>query len=341
MRVRQRGAWAARCALAAGLLAGCREAPSPRPPPTTPRPLPYATRAGNPLSGLPARAQAAFAPVEATLTPGEGDSLVELGRMLFSDPRLGRGERSCAGCHPVDGWGASSGGARDAPSVYNAALRPSLYWDGRASDVEDQIRMALVNTEEMAQPDEAAAARAIAAIPGYAPFFVASFGSDDVTPDRMISAIAAFERRLTTPGPLDRYLMDDLDALTHEQALGMSMFIDAGCVTCHNGPTLGKGQQRLGVVEPYPTADMGVFAVSQRESDRGVFAVPGLRNVANTGPWLHDGSIKTLHEVVSLMGRYQLGRELDPEQTTSIVAFLGALTGERPGRLAGAPLTLP
>ncbi len=339
--ISRRGWWFAGWVIAMSMTA-CREAPAPREAPTVPRPLPYAERGGNALAGLPRRARAAFAPLEATSYPGESDALVDLGRALFHDPRLSAGaDLSCASCHPLDAGGSSTGGERDAPSVYNAALRPTTYWDGRASTLEQQVRMSLVGDAELGLADEAEAVRAIEAIPGYARHFTDTFGDQQVTADRLVAAIVAYERRLITPGAFDRYLMDDTSALTQPQAAGLSMFIEAGCMTCHAGATLGMGQQRLGVVEPYPTEDLGVYAVTGRESDRGVFAVPSLRNVARTGPWLHDGSIASLPEVVSMMGRYQLGRELTPEQIQSIVDFLMTLNGEPPARLAGPPLTLP
>jgi cytochrome c peroxidase len=141
------------------------------------------------------------------------------------------------------------------------------------------------------------------------------------------NAIGAFERTLITPSRFDQFLKGDDNALTPEEKKGAQAFVQTGCIACHNGATLGGMMfQKLGLVKPYPTKDMGRFEVTKNEVDKMMFKVPSLRNVAKTGPYFHDGSVKTLEEAVSQMAEYQLGKKLTPEQVTEIVTFLNSLT---------------
>ena len=145
----------------------------------------------------------------------------------------------------------------------------------------------------------------------------------------MGNAIGAFERTLITPSRFDDWLKGDAAALTADEKRGAKLFAETGCTACHNGATLG-GQmyQKLGLVKPYETKDLGRFEQTKNESDKFVFKVPSLRNVAKTGPYFHDGSIKTLPEAVSVMAEHQLGKKLDAKQVSDIVTFLNALTAK-------------
>ena len=267
---------------------------------------------------------------------------ITLGRMLYYEPRLSLSEQiSCNSCHELDRYGVdgeptSEGheghrGARNSPSVYNAALHIAQFWDGRAADVEAQAKGPVLNPIEMAMPAEAEVIARLKAIPGYAPLFAAAFpgATDPISFDDMALAVAAFERKLMTPGPFDAFLGGDDAALTPEQRAGLATFMDTGCITCHNGATVG-GQmfQKLGLVEPYPTEDVGREKVTGNPADRFVFKVPSLRNVAKTGPWFHDGSITDLNEAIRRMGRHQLGKQLSDETIASIRVFLESLTGK-------------
>ena len=143
---------------------------------------------------------------------------------------------------------------------------------------------------------------------------------------------------MLTPAPLDRFIASDANARTEAQLAGLARFVDTGCTTCHVGPTVGGGMyQKLGLVKPYVTKDPGHEKVTGNPADRGVFKVPSLRNVAETGPYFHDGSIATLPEVVRLMARHQLGKELDDQAVSEIVTFLGALTGSLDAKYAAKP----
>jgi cytochrome c peroxidase len=148
----------------------------------------------------------------------------------------------------------------------------------------------------------------------------------------MALAIGAFERGLVTPGPFDDFLRGDEGALGPEQRHGFRRFVELGCAGCHNGPALG-GQtfEAIGHVRPYPDeSDLGRFEVTGDEADRLSFRVPGLRNVAETAPYYHDGGIARLEEAVRSMATHQLGIELAPPDGAAILAFLDALTGVPP-----------
>jgi cytochrome c peroxidase len=214
--------------------------------------------------------------------------------------------------------------------VYNAALHIAQFWDGRAADVEEQAKGPVLNPVEMAMPSPADVVVVLKSIPGYAPLFAAAFPGepDPITFDNMALAIAAFERRLMTPGPFDKFLEGDDAALTPAQRAGLQTFIATGCITCHNGATVGGRMfQKLGLVEPYPTQDVGREKVTGNEADRFVFKVASLRNVAKTGPWFMDGSITDLNQAIRLMARHQLGKQLTDPDVASIRAFLESLTG--------------
>jgi cytochrome c peroxidase len=266
---------------------------------------------------------------------------IALGRMLYFDARLSKNhDISCNSCHDldrfgVDGEATSPGhkgqlGGRNSPTVLNAALHSAQFWDGRAADVEAQAKGPILNPIEMAMPDETAVLAVVNSIPGYPPLFAAAFPGDaqPVTYDNLAMAIGAFERRLITADRLDAFVSGQDAALSDAELAGLEEFLDAGCITCHMGPTIGGTLYRkLGLVRPYPTADIGREEVTGEAADRHVFKVPSLRNVEKTGPYFHDGSIASLDEAIRLMGAHQLGIDLDDAQVARIAAFLVTLTG--------------
>ena len=279
---------------------------------------------------------------------------VDLGRMLYYDPRLSKNhDISCNSCHLLASFGqdaepTSPGhrgqrGGRNSPTVYNAALHVSQFWDGRAVDVEEQAKGPVLNPIEMAMPSEAAVVAVLNSIPGYVDAFAAAFPEDPepLNYDNMARAIGAFERNLLTPGRFDEFLQGDVDKLSDTELAGLETFIETGCITCHMGPLVGGSvYQKLGLVKVYETDDQGRFELTGVEADRMVFKVPSLRNIAETGPYLHDGSIVTLEQVVSIMAEHQLGKTLSAEENASIRAFLAALTGEVDESYVAKP-TLP
>ena len=267
---------------------------------------------------------------------------IKLGRMLYYDTRLSKDRSvSCNTCHDLasygdDGAAVSTGigqqqGGRSAPTVYNAALHIAQFWDGRAPHVEAQAIGPVLNPIEMGMPDEAFVLRVLNSIPGYVELFKEAFPEDDapLTYENVGKAIGAFERKLLTPAPWDAYLKGDDSALTDAQKEGLNLFINKGCITCHQGAGVGGHMyQKLGLVKPWPTEDKGRAEVEGFESMEGFFKVPSLRNVTETAPYLHDGSVETLEEMVKKMAEYQQGHVLTDEETAKIIEFLGALKGE-------------
>ncbi len=267
---------------------------------------------------------------------------VDLGRMLYFDKRLSKDHSvSCNTCHDLasfgdDGASVSTGihkqqGGRSAPSVYNAAIHISQFWDGRAKDVEEQAVGPITNPIEMGMPDSDYVLKVVNSIPGYVEAFKAAFPDEEnpVTYDNVGKAIGAFERKLLTPAPFDAFLKGDDSALTDAEKEGFNLFLTTGCSTCHNGMGVGGHfYQKLGLVKEWPTEDLGRYEATKIETDKYFFKVPSLRNITETGPYLHDGSEKTLEGVVAKMAEYQMGRILSGEEVSSIVAFLGSLKGE-------------
>ena len=320
---------------------------------TPAEPSALAEPAGADASALADQAKAVFGPLPAA--PAEvgpvAEARVELGRQLYYDPRLSKNhDISCNSCHMLDRFGVdgeptSPGhkgvrGDRNSPTTLNASLHIAQFWDGRAADVEEQATGPVLNPVEMALPSEEHVSVVLESIPGYVALFAAAFPeqSRPATLENAGIAIGAFERGLLTPGPFDRFMAGDSSALTAQQQRGLQTFIATGCTTCHNGPAVGGAMyQKLGLVHPYENEDPGRFKVTGQEADRGVFKVPSLRNVAETGPWFHDGSITTLDEAVRLMAWHQLGRELEAAEVRDVVAFLGSLTGTVDAQYVAAP----
>lgn len=279
------------------------------------------------------------------------EAKIDLGRKLYYETRMSKsGTISCNSCHQLDAYGvdheptspghAGERGERNSPTVYNAALHVAQFWDGRAATVEEQAKGPILNPVEMGMPASTDVISVLKGIPGYAPLFEAAFPDADqpITYDRVATAIGAFERRLMTPGRLDDFIAGEPGALSDAELRGMQTFISTGCTSCHGGPAVG-GQlyQKLGLAQPYETDDLGRYEVTGKESDKYVFKVPSLRNVAQTGPYFHDGSIGTLPEAIQLMGWHQLGRELSESQIASIATFLHALTGRIPQEYVAKP----
>ena len=287
----------------------------------------------------------AFAPLPEAVPAAQGgssDDMVNLGRLLFFEPRLSKSQKiSCNSCHDlatygVDNQPTSDGhkgqkGDRNSPTVYNASAHFAQFWDGRAADVEAQAKGPILNPVEMAMPAEPVVVKVLTSMPEYVDAFKRAFPNEKkpVTYDNMARAIGAFERKLLTPSRWDKYLKGDKGALTSEEQAGFKAFTDAGCQTCHAGALLGGSfYQKLGVVKPFPrSADSGRAKVTKVASDQGVFKVPSLRNIEKTGPYFHDGATAGLDQAVRDMGEYQLGRTLTPEETTRIIDFLKVLTG--------------
>ncbi|HHL39277.1 MAG TPA: cytochrome-c peroxidase [Deltaproteobacteria bacterium] len=261
-----------------------------------------------------------------------------LGKLLFLDPRLSRsGFISCNSCHNlatggVDNLETSIGhgwqlGPRNAPTVFNAAILGSQFWDGRAKDVEAQAEGPILNPKEMAATEELVLRR-LGSIPAYVEMFRSAFPgeAEPLTYKNVARAIAAFERTLLTPSRFDEYLAGIESALTAREVRGLELFVSKGCVACHNGAAVGGASfQRFDY-----GSDQGRYEVTKDEADRKVFRVAPLRNVELTYPYFHDGKVWSLEEAVKIMAQKQLGVELTAAETADIVAFLKSLTGAQP-----------
>ncbi len=315
------------------------------------------------------QARSLFEPIPATAPALAGETVTPekqtLGKMLFFEPRLSDShDMSCATCHNlslggVDG-GALSGGhnarlaGRDVQTVLNAVFNKSQYWDGRASDLQDQVvNSVMANPKAMLKTrggplainsaeHGAAKQRAIEqlkAIPGYVEAFKKAFPEqpDSLTYDNIGHAIALFEATLITPdAPFDRWMKGDEKALDDGQKAGLKLFIEKGCATCHNGVNIGGASYaKFGVVKTppadyLPADDLGRFTVTKAVADKYAFKVPSLRNIELTAPYFHTGATFDLKQAVMLMGETQLGVALSDDEASKIVAFLHALTGKQP-----------
>lgn len=347
----RRIAWIAAACAAACLLAGLAVAQT------------------EPTPQLQATAQALFRPLpELMLDPDRpfSDELVELGKLLYYDPRLSAsGFISCNSCHNlatygVDNLPTSLGhrwavGPRNAPTVLNAALHVAQFWDGRAVDVEEQAQGPILNPIEMAMPSAEITIERIASMPGYVDAFAAAFpdAAEPLTYVNLADAIGAFERTLTTPDRFDDYLRGDAEALSSEELSGLQVFVNYGCAGCHGGAALGGTVfARFGVVEAYweatrpfvtidsPTMpmDVGRFAVTQDPADLYVFKTPSLRNITRTYPYFHDGSLWNLRDATQIMARVQLGREITELDLDALMAFYVTLEGEIPAHALQLPV---
>ena len=296
------------------------------------------------------QASAAYVPEGNPLS----DAKTELGTLLYFDKRLSKDDTvACATCHdPGHGFAeprkTSRGvggkvGTRNAPTVINRLFSKEQFWDGRAADLEEQAKGPLINPIEMAMPSHAAVVKKVRRIAGYRPLFQKAFGSPGVTIDRIVQAIASFERTvLSGNSPFDRYEAGDKSAMSDAAVQGMAVFNGKGnCVTCHAGFNFtDESYHNLGVGLAAKTPDVGRAKISKSKNDTGAFKTPGLRNVTDTAPYMHDGSEATLEDVIALYDRGgnanpHLAKEMRPLHLTQgekddLLAFMKALHGDGP-----------
>lgn len=287
---------------------------------------------------------------------------IALGRRLYYDPRFSRDNTvACASCHGpatsfADPRKFSSGvhgklGTRHAPTVWNAAYHPVQFWDGRAPSLEEQAAGPIANPVEMDMPHDQLLAK-LNADPVYPGLFAKAFGPGVVTLDMVKKSIASFERTiLSGNSPFDRYQYGgDGKAMSAAAIRGLALFKDkekGNCAVCHTIEekhalfTDGKFHNLgVGLDEKGELRDLGRFDQTKLEADKGAFKTPTLRNIASTAPYMHDGSQKTLRDVVDFYvgggsSNPQLDKEirelkLNQKERADLVAFLEALTGEMP-----------
>ena len=264
-----------------------------------------------------------------------------LGKQLYMDTSLSKdGKVSCNTCHDLKRYGVDNeifsigaDGVLDepfnSPTTFNSVFNFVQFWDGKAKNLADQAKNPFINPKEMALKDEAEVVKRVEANAKYKASFDKIYG--EITMQNITDAIAEFEKTLITPNaPFDRYLNGDENAISSQAKRGWEAFKSNGCVACHQGQNIGGTMyQKIGIFEPYPNQEnLGRYEITKIESDKMVFKVPSLRNVAKTAPYYHDGSIPTLDVCVQFMAYYQLGRFLDQQTVDDIVAFLESLTGE-------------
>jgi cytochrome c peroxidase len=298
-------------------------------------------------------AQRTFKPIPSAVPAVKGNAVtpekVELGKMLFFDPRLSASQIiSCNSCHNLGTGGVDAGptsighawqkGPRRAPTVFNAVFNIAQFWDGRAEDLKAQAKGPLQASVEM-NATPALVETTLSSMPGYVEQFKKAFPqqASPVTFDNTARALEAFEATLITPGShFDQFLEGDANALNAQEREGLKLFMDKGCSICHNGINVGgMAYFPFGVVEK-PGADIlspndkGRFAVTKTASDEYVFRAGPLRNVALRAPYFHSGQVWSLKQAVAIMGASQLGQKLTDDEESAIVAFLNTLTGVQP-----------
>lgn len=282
---------------------------------------------------------------------------VLLGKTLYYDSRLSKNNtESCNTCHNIATYGVDNKatspgdngklGTRNSPTTFNAALHFVQFWDGRMKDVEEQAGGPVMNPAEMAMPAEKEVIARLKKNEGYVKLFKAAYPNeaDPVTFTNLRNSIAAFERTLLTPGKFDKFLGGDATALNEQELKGLKTFVETGCTACHMGPLQGGN-----MFQKYPlfgthkdltgstVDDPGKMQATKNEADKYFFKVPSLRNVAETWPYLHDGSVKELDKTIQVMAKGQLNKELTPEQNNEIAAYLKTLTGEIPADAKQVP----
>jgi cytochrome c peroxidase len=297
-------------------------------------------------------------PVPVPADNPQTDAKIRLGAQLYFDTRLSADNTiSCATCHvPETGWAnhnpTDTGikgqvGGRNSGTIIDAAHMRFQFWDGRAGSLEEQALGPIHNPIEMGETLENVV-RKLNAIPGYRQQFNDVFGADATT-DGIAKAIAAFERTVISgPSPYDRYLMGDRAAMSPAAVRGMELFNGkAHCTPCHSGPMFSdQSFHNIGVGMDAADPNLGREAITKDPRDRGAFKTPGLRNVALTHPYLHNGLEKTLMDVVEYYDKggimnanldpLMLPLQLTQREKEDLVAFLEALTGTVPAIKAPA-----
>ena len=268
----------------------------------------------------------------------------KLGRALFHDLRLSRdNNQSCASCHQLAKGGADKlplsrgpgglAGARNTPTIYNSTLNFRQSWTGRHSTIDGLLDHAMGSPSGAIGNWELVASR-LTGDPAMGARFSVVYGND-VSANLIKDALGNYLKSLTTPSRFDRYLRGDKAAISADEQAGYARFKSYGCVSCHQGINVGGNMyQKFGAMRDMaPGASMAIdpgrFEVTGREADRHMFRVPGLRNVALTAPYFHNGSVATLDEAVDAMFKYQLGRSAPAADKELILRFLHTLSGEQ------------
>ncbi|MGN7988554.1 cytochrome-c peroxidase [Pedobacter sp. 22226] len=255
-------------------------------------------------------------------------NVVELGKILFFDPRLsGSNQISCSSCHApdlhwTDGRQVSIGhdhlaNIRNAPSLENVWFYKRLFWDGRATNLEEQAGSPVAAHNEMHQ-DMKALSKKLSKIKGYQPYFKSAFGSKEITNKRIFESLATFQRSIVSRRtPFDRFLAKDKKALTDQQLMGLHLFrTKARCINCHNGPFFTDNEFHNDGLTYFGRKyeDLGLYNVTKKPEDVGKFKTPGLRNVMKTAPWFHNGLFPDMDGVMNMYNVGMPVQRVKPEQ---------------------------
>ncbi len=291
-------------------------------------------------------------PIKPVLGVAYDEEKAALGKLLFFEVRLSRDNAiSCNSCHDLNKAGVDNRvksvgvdgqlSHRNVPTVYNAVFNFLQLWDGAAESLEGQIERVVINPREMGMPSWEAVVEKIAAIDSYQQHFLQVYGQT-VNKDNIIHALAEFERSLVSMNsPFDQYLLGDKQAISEKAKKGYELFKSYGCTSCHQGENVGGNMfQRAGTLgeleghhdkeKSAEEVDMGRFHITGNEWDKRVFKVPGLRLVAKTAPYFHDGSVKTLGEAIERMVKLQLGKKIPKADKDAMIHFFDTLPGELP-----------
>lgn len=280
--------------------------------------------------------------------PQKGDlnpDRVQLGRLLYQDPLFSQDNSlSCNSCHSLQKAGVDNlpryigmnkiVGTLNTPTVLNSKFNFRQFWDRRAENFTEVIDDHINDRTVFANDWETILQR-INEKETYKKAFQKAYAQEKVTSDLAKDAISTFLDSLVTPdSPFDRYLNGDKAALSPDAIKGYELFQQYGCITCHEGINLGGNLfQRLGIYQEYYAnrttvpSDYGLYNLTKKEEDKHVFKVPSLRNIELTGPYLHDGSVQTLEEMIEIMGVYQVGQPIPPFHVPYLVKFLQSLNG--------------
>lgn len=293
------------------------------------------------------------------------DAKIALGKKLFFDKQLSSNNKiSCNDCHNLNTGGdnnkASGVGVsgkttrRNPPTVLNIGLQTVLYWDGRVKTLEEQGIDHLKDPDIMGNTDTKALIEKISKDREYVKSFMQAFNSAHAVKIKNIAkALASFQRALMAPNsPFDRFIKGDKNAISKKAQRGIQIFNDTGCLACHfgvnfagpaPGPAMGLGD---GFYELFPNNlgskydkshklvdDLGRFEFSGDPSEKYMWRVPPLRNIAVTAPYFHNGSAKTLEEAITIMAKTQTDKVLSKDEVDAVAEFLKSLTGEKPAVL--------
>ncbi len=274
-------------------------------------------------------------------------ALLSLGRRLFNETALAKNnDIACSSCHILTQGGTSnperttvsqqSSESLNIPTVLNSVYNFRQGWNGRAASLKQMIDLSVISPTQM-NNSWALVIHRLQADAGYPAQFKEAFGTSEITVDTIQQALTEYLASLVTPDSrFDLHLKGHRSILTPEELAGYRLFRNYGCIVCHQGTNLGGNLfAAMGVMNDYfadkgriDPMDEGRFEYTEQESDRHVFKVPGLRNVALTAPYFHDGQAQTLEQAVEQMAYYQLGMSLTETEINQIVLFLKTLTGE-------------